>query len=1675
MTVDFEDQSVLLRKIEQHAMREQNLSSLPSLDQTSDNEGSEDEEEKAQIEALRRRNREAREREEQDKENRGDLENDDIETPVPARVIKQPIFSRAQKSRRSSTPPFQPSNRILDAVRSPSVSTGSSDQLPSLPNDSGSSTSTIEPGNRSPPEPSHKRFAKTLHDRDDIKGGRMSVGSSANGSFSIATIRHGDAELVDADEPHADSQIDNSLDLPKLSGRDLPQGVEYHDYAVPINGGEDLRSSDERTARRIRNPVRQHSGLRNQYTEITRVPDDRYDTSLEDQINSEYSHGSEGGRNTSDFTDAGEANQSAEGVADIVIQLPDETVDSNGSLAPNWVDTRARYRSQSPHLQRSALPRSPHPRVLRASVHGYSDQEFDNSVENDGSGPSENAGDTKLDEFRRMEQTLATPARIGEDLSALVDEKGENWGRHTESATPAKVAYSPNHSTLSTPGVGRNALLAETPLQATQPPSFDTMIRDRSLRDITHSIQHKPYDSPAPSEYFLGSSRVGSLQTPRPEAKTPANFLISRLESTSKPLRYKAIRGRMSAAGIGDLTRNRTDTSLFSQSLNQIPGVQRDEEFEVGEISGVSLSSSLDLTTDKRMSTARRGRGNMSVPEIHFSDGANEDGVDPSNLVKEMRLINIGLQREYEIVAQEKKDLMQWCESHGYRLSGHLDKDKRTTVDNDNSPPSPPATNELITQRLRRAEEDCQQKELEISQLRGKVEAQADLETQIQKLETDVQAKMNAGERYEIQISELRSQLQGQDEAAHQEKAEWEADFRELEETIRVLREEKERLSSDLAAANIQEYHSQLQEELDDLRNDLQRSKEQLEEYEYTNRDLQAKLQAAVDENARYVGDAFQAEDAAKEAVVVRESLQNDVDCYRTENETLHERIRALEAENANLRSTLEKSERHYGEEVDQRQRLSQQVDRLSTDTDMLLSEKQALQREIDHLRQSAEELAADLQHSEAKYLQEARRASELQEQLELLKKALEAAQGEVSALKHEAANLGESDATHKPMGDLGRAESTIAHLRKRLEACEEQLEIAQHKSCAQARQMATIRQKDVRIETLTSEKASLVQQVRMLTEQQSNLSMAKGPKTPAQSGKHLASGTPCSALRPINRVLLNMRTPRTPGQLSDMTWLSTSSVGSGGEEAMMAQLQAMEEELRRANEHIDKNFDELERRGVLGCSLADELAAALSQIAGLRGELQGLQTRQQRAMDQLVETRCPECDFVFDATRPFRETMIGSSPKTLESATSSPHSDRSRLRQSLASLREQYEQLQHEHKNHRARHDAETEMLRKELDLLGDERATATEVHRKKLLQVEQEHEEHIRQLRIEKEQLEEDKHQMQLRLVEAQKDLEFNAVKSKTLQRELDAANLRVHGLKSEGGELRGENQSLTAKLSELKQHMGSAEKATKESQRLRMEMQRLENRYEASRDATARSEQSRNQLQEQLIALQGRLDSAERRLAEEARSHNTLLKQLTNLEAGIQHHRKEAEQFYRALKTVKNQQGQTKEEDAEAKSLVQDRGQAIQTFAKLQKQLSDAEVRLAQEATSRHNLKQSTSHDEQIEVQARLVADRKVLTGQIRYLHALYARENTFRDGLLLQKQYLLRLLGKFRQTEKETLALIASMGYPPLATKTNNRLTFKSIALAVRFTVKLRASHDQWQQVLQKRPERLQSTS
>jgi hypothetical protein len=373
MNIDLEDQSVLLRKIEQHRLREQNLSSLPSLEQTSDYEGSDEEEERERIQFIIKQNREKREREENDKENRGDPQDDvssgvrsfigsirrklmpsqfqDLETPVPTRVSKQPIYSQAQKFQRSTTPPFQPTNRILDALRSPSASTASSEQLPSLPNDSGASSngvpvsstpapnrnelrhsntaSTIKPTVDSTSPASQKRFAKSLHHRNDIKVARLSVGSSVNGSFSMATIQHGDVDAAYTENQHTELHSNNSLDLPRLADHDLPERVQYRDYATPIKGGEDSATLDEPTARRIQNP--RGSALNDRAAPMnSRVPDDRCETSLEDQANFDYSerNDSERGQDMSDFTDGEEANGIKGDVVDMVVRMPDETIDS---------------------------------------------------------------------------------------------------------------------------------------------------------------------------------------------------------------------------------------------------------------------------------------------------------------------------------------------------------------------------------------------------------------------------------------------------------------------------------------------------------------------------------------------------------------------------------------------------------------------------------------------------------------------------------------------------------------------------------------------------------------------------------------------------------------------------------------------------------------------------------------------------------------------------------------------------------------------------------------------------------------------------------------------------------------------------------------------------------------------------------------------------------------------------------------------------------------------------------------------------------------------------------------------------------------------------------------------------------------------------------------------------
>lgn len=163
--------------------------------------------------------------------------------------------------------------------------------------------------------------------------------------------------------------------------------------------------------------------------------------------------------------------------------------------------------------------------------------------------------------------------------------------------------------------------------------------------------------------------------------------------------------------------------------------------------------------------------------------------------------------------------------------------------------------------------------------------------------------------------------------------------------------------------------------------------------------------------------------------------------------------------------------------------------------------------------------------------------------------------------------------------------------------------------------------------------------------------------------------------------------------------------------------------------------------------------------------------------------------------------------------AGSSSQPDRSRLRQSLATLREQYDGLQREHLNHRERYDAAIKAMNDEIESLVKEKMDVTDQNRKTIIDLENEHVKQIRRLRAEKEELEDERHGMESvcynardtlssrlilctqRLAQIQKESEAEQRKAKALQRDLDTANMRIHGLKTEGSELRNENNSLSS----------------------------------------------------------------------------------------------------------------------------------------------------------------------------------------------------------------------------------------------------------------------------------------
>ncbi len=149
------------------------------------------------------------------------------------------------------------------------------------------------------------------------------------------------------------------------------------------------------------------------------------------------------------------------------------------------------------------------------------------------------------------------------------------------------------------------------------------------------------------------------------------------------------------------------------------------------------------------------------------------------------------------------------------------------------------------------------------------------------------------------------------------------------------------------------------------------------------------------------------------------------------------------------------------------------------------------------------------------------------------------------------------------------------------------------------------------------------------------------------------------------------------------------------------------------------------------------------------------------------------------------------------------------------------------------------------------------------------------------------------------------------------------------------------------------------------------------------------------------------------------------LDHLESQLGRHRREAEAFKRDLEAMRASHGSSRSSDAELIRLRHTADEADRVILSLQSVIASLETKLAVSgsvATCVDSFQRrkdrltavisSTKHSSGMS--PTYLSERKQLTAQIRYLQAKFSRENMFRSSLQVQKQYLLCLVGKLKQT-------------------------------------------------------------
>lgn len=577
---------------------------------------------------------------------------------------------------------------------------------------------------------------------------------------------------------------------------------------------------------------------------------------------------------------------------------------------------------------------------------GDDDDERDDQYSSDAAVTKTPEIDSRADDSVRMRFRS-----MSEEPLALVDEEEAEQvaAERSMAKTPGGVSrYS--QLSLSTPGLGRHNSQASSPLYDPLGRDADALVGRTTVFDPHSSIQ-----------MHQTSIAIHGLETPRAGAgedlqkSQMKSFVYSALNSSRRPTRIygRKTQQRMSTGSAassdggplglspppGHMTpaphSERGHSPAFSMTSHLLDDLGAGAGGGAQNESFVSVSSSADLTTDRR-TTSTRFKGNVSVPGVLPSDiGASESHVDVNKMVKYLKSMNDGLVKENKELHSRLLALETQQQQQQQQSSAAAMVDEESVV----------SQVAELEEMVKSFEVKASAKDQQIRDLEAAVDEHRQVEDELhdeverlnQQIETNAAEYARTAQEH---AADFQSICQEKDAEAARAAEENNALVKQLEWKMSALEQEKERLREVLDSgsddAKEKALHAQVEQltiEVSELQQAALSAQSEIEALKSSKANLEQEIE-------RLSGDLSAADDeldkAAEQVKVLGARAQQAQEGHEQELAAVQSQISGLTRERENAQINLQQAHKESAKLSSNLESAQQQVQSLSVKIEQL-------------------------------------------------------------------------------------------------------------------------------------------------------------------------------------------------------------------------------------------------------------------------------------------------------------------------------------------------------------------------------------------------------------------------------------------------------------------------------------------------------------------------------------------------------------------------------------------------------------------------------------------------------------------------------------------------------------------------------------------------------------------